>query len=220
MLEKCDRFTILKSEWAKSLLKVRKLHWSIFDWRLINVTLNKYTSVGTWHVIFLENIKVLLRSINFVQNKIKPVNEPTAAVIWCSLLFYWSWVYNWLEWMKITQNTERETIAMLIVVQNLGVRKIILTSDNITRRRRGNVMWTIKLICRCRMFFIKIVFNILKYLLKLYSSSTATACTPKTTDTEMDPSALLSVSVTVSSLISGYRSINQHVNFSVCICVN
>ena len=49
--------------------------------------------------------------------------------------------------MKTTQNTERETIAMLVVVQNLGVRRIIPTSENIMGRRRENVMGTIKLIC-------------------------------------------------------------------------
>ena len=49
--------------------------------------------------------------------------------------------------MKKTQNTERETIAMLVVVQNLGVRRIIPTSENIMGRRRENVMRTIKLIC-------------------------------------------------------------------------
>ena len=36
--------------------------------------------------------------------------------------------------MKVTQNTERETVAMLVLVQNLGVRRIIPTSDNITGR--------------------------------------------------------------------------------------
>ena len=36
--------------------------------------------------------------------------------------------------MKVTQNMERETVAMLVLVQNLGVRRIIPTSDNITGR--------------------------------------------------------------------------------------
>ena len=36
--------------------------------------------------------------------------------------------------MKVTQNTERETVAMLVLVQNLGVRRIIPKSDNITGR--------------------------------------------------------------------------------------
>ena len=36
--------------------------------------------------------------------------------------------------MKVNQNTERETVAMLVLVQNLGVRRIIPTSDNITGR--------------------------------------------------------------------------------------
>ena len=53
--------------------------------------------------------------------------------------------------MKITQNTERETVAMLIVVQNLGVIRIIPTSQSIMGRRRENMMRTIKLICKCRM---------------------------------------------------------------------
>ena len=33
--------------------------------------------------------------------------------------------------MKVTQNTKKETVAMLIDVQNLGVRKIIPASENI-----------------------------------------------------------------------------------------
>ena len=36
--------------------------------------------------------------------------------------------------MKVTQNTERETVAMLVLVQNLGVRRIIPTSDNKRKR--------------------------------------------------------------------------------------
>ena len=42
--------------------------------------------------------------------------------------------------MKITQNTEREIVAMRVVVQNIGVKGIIPTSDNIMGRRRENVM--------------------------------------------------------------------------------
>ena len=41
--------------------------------------------------------------------------------------------------MKITKNAGRETVAMLVVVQNLGVRKIIPVSDNIMRRRQCDV---------------------------------------------------------------------------------
>ena len=52
--------------------------------------------------------------------------------------------------MKINQNTEGETVAMLAVVQNIGVRRIIPTSDGIMGRRRENMTGTIKLICRCR----------------------------------------------------------------------
>ena len=52
--------------------------------------------------------------------------------------------------MKITQNTEREIVAMLVVVQNIGVKGIIPTSDNIMGRRRENVMWTTKLILAVR----------------------------------------------------------------------
>ena len=36
---------------------------------------------------------------------------------------------------------ERETVVMLFVVQNLRVRRIIPTSDNIMRSRRDNVMF-------------------------------------------------------------------------------
>ena len=38
--------------------------------------------------------------------------------------------------MKIIQNTERETVAMLVVVQNLGVRRIIPTSENVMVKKR------------------------------------------------------------------------------------
>ena len=117
--------------------------------------------------------------------------------------------------MKVTQNTERETVAMLVLVQNLGVRRIIPTSDNITGRGRENVMRTIKLTCRCRMLLIKTSFKILKYLLNLYSSSTETTCNLKTIDIEMDPPVSLSVSVTPSSPISGYWSINRHAILNV-----
>ena len=126
-------------------------------------------------------------------------------------------VYNRLEWMKITQNKEREKGVILVVVQNLGVRRIIPASDNIMGSRRENVMWTTKLISRCRMLLIKTIVKILKYLLKLYSSLTATACYSKIIFIDMDPPASLSVSVTASSPISRYRSINRHVNFSWCI---
>ena len=100
---------------------------------------------------------------------------------------------------------------MLVIVQNLGVRRIIPTNDNdnIMGSRRDNVMWTIKLIFRCRMFLIKTIFTILKYLL-IYSSSTATAYNPKIIVTEMDRLASLFVFVTMSSLpILGYRLINM-----------
>ena len=39
---------------------------------------------------------------------------------------------------------------MLVVVQNIGVKGIIPTSDNIMGRRRENVMWTTKLILAVR----------------------------------------------------------------------
>ena len=64
------------------------------------------------------------------------------------------------------------------------------------------------------MLLIKRFFKILKYLLKLYSSSKAAACNSKIIVIEMDPPRSLSVSVTASSPISGYRLINRHVNFS------
>ena len=109
---------------------------------------------------------------------------------------------------------------MLVLVQNLGVRRIIPTSDNITGRGRENVMRAIKLICRCRMLLIKTSFKILKYLLKLYSSSTETTCNLKTIDIEMDPPVSLSVSVTASSPISGYWSINRHAILDVFMLLN
>ena len=93
---------------------------------------------------------------------------------------------------------------MLVVLQNLGVRRIILTSKNIMGSRRENVMWTIKPICRRRMLLIKTILKILKYLLKLYSSSTATACNLKIILIGMGPPELLSVRVTALSPISGY----------------
>ena len=61
------------------------------------------------------------------------------------------------------------------------------------------------------MLLIKTIFNILKCLLKLYSSSTETTRNLKTIEIEMNPPASLSVSVTASSPISGCRSINRHV---------
>ena len=64
------------------------------------------------------------------------------------------------------------------------------------------------------MLLIKTILKMLKYLLKLYSSSTATACNSKIIVIEMDPLASLSVSVTASSPVLGYRSINRHANFS------
>ena len=42
--------------------------------------------------------------------------------------------------MKITQNIEKGTVVMLVVVQNLRVRRIFTTSDNIMGNRRDNVM--------------------------------------------------------------------------------
>ena len=42
--------------------------------------------------------------------------------------------------MKITQNIEKGTVVMLVVVQNLRVRRIFTTSDNIMGNRRNNVM--------------------------------------------------------------------------------
>ena len=54
--------------------------------------------------------------------------------------------------MKIAQNIEGKAEVMLVVEQNLGVRRIIPTSD-IMGSRRENVIRTIKLICRCRMFY-------------------------------------------------------------------
>ena len=60
----------------------------------------------------------------------------------------------------------------------------------------------------------KKIFYIPKYLLELYSSSKATARNSKNIVIEMDPPASLSVIITASSLISGYRSINGYVNFS------
>ena len=70
--------------------------------------------------------------------------------------------------MKVAQNTERKTVAMLVDVQNLGVRRIIPTSENIVGRKRENVVRTVKLISRCRMLLVKVLFKILKYLLKLF----------------------------------------------------
>ena len=37
--------------------------------------------------------------------------------------------------MKFTQNIQRETVAMLVVVQNLIVRRIIPTTDNIKGKK-------------------------------------------------------------------------------------
>ena len=42
--------------------------------------------------------------------------------------------------MKITQNIEKATVVMLVVVQNLRVRRIFPASDNIMGNRRDNVM--------------------------------------------------------------------------------
>ena len=54
------------------------------------------------------------------------------------------------------------------------------------------------------MLLIKTIFKILKYLLKLYTSSTALVCNSKIIVIEMDPPASLTVSVKASSPISGY----------------
>ena len=69
--------------------------------------------------------------------------------------------------MKITQNTERETVAMLVDVQSLGVGRIIPASENMGRKKE-NVTRIVKLICWCRMLLITTILKILKYLLKLY----------------------------------------------------
>ena len=42
--------------------------------------------------------------------------------------------------MKITQNIEKGTVVMIVVVQNLRVRRIFPTSDNIMASRKDNVM--------------------------------------------------------------------------------
>ena len=42
--------------------------------------------------------------------------------------------------MKITQNIEKGTVVMMVVVQNLKVRRIFPTSDNIMASRKDNVM--------------------------------------------------------------------------------
>ena len=49
------------------------------------------------------------------------------------------------ELMKITQNTKRETVTMQVVVQTLGVRRIIYSSKTNMRRRKENVIRTTKL---------------------------------------------------------------------------
>ena len=105
---------------------------------------------------------------------------------------------------------------MLVFAQNLEVRRIIPTSNNIMRSSRDNVTTAIKLICWGRMLLIKTIFKILKSLLKLYSSSTAIvcssklivissstaiACNSKLIVIEMDPPASLSVSVKASALL-------------------
>ena len=54
------------------------------------------------------------------------------------------------------------------------------------------------------MLLIKTILKMLKYLLKLYSSSTATACNSKIILIGMGPPELLSVRVTALSPISGY----------------
>ena len=104
---------------------------------------------------------------------------------------------------------------MLFVVQNLRVRRIIPTSDNIMGSRRDNVMFVgNKTDLQVQSAVDKKIFYISKYLLELYSSSKATARNSKNIVIEMDPPASLSVIITASSLISGYRSINGYVNFS------
>ena len=90
---------------------------------------------------------------------------------------------------------------MLVFAQNLGVRRIIPTSNNIMGSSRENVTTAINLIRWGRMLLIKTIFKILKYLLKLYSSSTAIACNSKLIVIEMDPPASLSVSVKASALL-------------------
>ena len=78
--------------------------------------------------------------------------------------------------MKINQDKEDEKVVLLVVVQNLGARRIILRSYSMIGSRRENVMWTIKLICWCRMFLITTILKTLKYLVKLYSPLIVTAC--------------------------------------------
>ena len=104
---------------------------------------------------------------------------------------------------------------MLFVVQNLRVRRIIPTSDNIMGSGRDNVMFVgNKTDLHVQSVVDKKIFYIPKYLLELYSSSKATACNSKNIVIEMDPPASLSVSITASPSISGYRSINGYVDFS------
>ena len=124
-----------------------------------------------WDLVFEKFVKnswnFLSKTFKIAQNKAKPVKQPTARVLQCNLLLYESLVYSWLAWMEITQNIDRQTV---VAVQKLRVRRIILTNHQIMGSTRENVMWTIKLICWCRMLLIKTIFRILKYLLKLYSS--------------------------------------------------
>ena len=116
--------------------------------------------------------------------------------------------------MKITQNAEKETVAMLVDAQHLGVRRIIPTSENIIGRKRENVMRTIKLICRCRMLLIKTICKILKYLLKLYYHQQQQHVVL------IDPPASVSAPTTASSPTFGYRLIDMSISADIVMLLN
>ena len=79
---------------------------------------------------------------------------------------------------------------MLVVVQNLVVRRIIPTSKNIMERTKENAIWTIKLICKCRMLLIKKFKNHWQW-----DGSTS----------------IIILSVTVSSSVSRYQLIDMSI---------
>ena len=98
--------------------------------------------------------------------------------------------------MKVTQNTKKETVAMLIDVQNLGVRKLFpqakisCDENNKTDLQLQNVVNKNNL-------------QDAEVSTEIISSPTAATCSSKIIDIQMDPPASLSAPTTASSPISG-----------------
>ena len=115
--------------------------------------------------------------------------------------------------MKVTQNTKKETVAMLIDVQNLGVRKLFpqakisCDENNKTDLQVQNVVNKNNL-------------QDTEVSTEIISSPTAATCSSKSIDIQMDPPPSLSAPTTASSPISGYQLINITISADVFILLS